>query len=55
MLCESDGGRNTMEKARALVNVRNIILVCQYYKTYTQIEGRARRRKITRARSETAP
>ena len=39
-----------MEKAYALVNVRDINLVCQHYKTYAQIEGRARRRKITRAR-----
>ena len=39
-----------MEKAFALVNVRDINLLCQHYKTYAQIEGRARRRKITRAR-----
>ena len=39
-----------MEKAYALVNVRDINALCQYYKTYAQIEGRARRRKITRAR-----
>jgi hypothetical protein len=39
-----------MEKAHALVNVRDINLICQYYKTYAQIEGVARRRKITRAR-----
>ena len=39
-----------MEKAHALVNVRDINLICQYYKTYTQIEGRARRQKVTRAR-----
>jgi len=39
-----------MEKAHALVNVRDINLICQNYKTYAQIEGRARRRKITRAR-----
>ena len=39
-----------MEKAFALVNVRDINLLCQYYKTYAQIEGRARRQKITRAR-----
>ncbi len=39
-----------MEKAHALVNVRDINLLCQHYKTYAQIEGRARRRKITRAR-----
>ncbi len=28
-----------MEKARALVNVRDINLICQYYKTYAQIDG----------------
>ena len=39
-----------MEKAHALVNVRDINLICQYYKTYAQIEGRATSRKITRAR-----
>ena len=39
-----------MEKAHALVIVRAINLVCQHYKTYAQIEGRATRRKITRAR-----
>ena len=39
-----------MEKARALVNVRDINLICQYYKTYAQLEGMTRRRKITRAR-----
>ena len=39
-----------MENAYALVNVRDINLVCQHYKTYAQIEGRARRWKITRAR-----
>lgn len=39
-----------MEKARALVNVRDINLLCQHYKTYVQIEGMIRRRKITRAR-----
>ena len=38
-----------MEKAHALVKVRDINLICQHYKTYAQIEGRARRRKITRA------
>ena len=38
-----------MEKAHALVNVRDINLICQYYKTYAQIEGRARRQKFTRA------
>ena len=41
-----------MEKARALVNVRDINLLCQHYKTYAQIEGVARRRKITRARRQ---
>ncbi len=39
-----------MEKTRALVNVRDINLLCQHYKTYAQIEGLARKRKITRAR-----
>jgi len=39
-----------MEKAFALVNVRDINMLCQYYKTYAQIEGETRRRKITRAR-----
>jgi hypothetical protein len=39
-----------MEKARALVNVRDINLICRYYRTYVQIEGMTRRRKITRAR-----
>ncbi len=39
-----------MEKAHALVIVRDINLVCQHYKIYAQIEGRATRRKITRAR-----
>jgi hypothetical protein len=39
-----------MEKEHALVNVRDINLLCQHYKTYAQIEGRARRQKITRAR-----
>jgi hypothetical protein len=39
-----------MEKAHALVNVRDINLLCQHYKTYAQIEGRTRRRKIPRAR-----
>ena len=38
-----------MEKAHALVNVRDINLICHNYKTYAQIEGRVRRRKITRA------
>jgi len=39
-----------MEKAHALVNVRDINLICHYYKTYAQIEGVTRRRKITRSR-----
>ena len=39
-----------MEKAYVLVNVRDINLLCQHYKTYAQIEGITRRRKITRAR-----
>ena len=37
-------------KARALVNVRDINLICQHYKTYAHIKGMTRRRKITRAR-----
>jgi len=39
-----------MAKAYALVNVRDINSLCQHYKTYAQIEGQTRRRKITRAR-----
>ncbi len=39
-----------MEKAHALVNVRDVNLLCQHYKTYAQIESQARRRKISRAR-----
>ena len=39
-----------MEKAYALVTVRDINLLCQHYKTYAQIEGQTRSRKITRAR-----
>ncbi len=39
-----------MGKAYALVNVRDINMLCQHYKTYAQIEGETRRRKITRAR-----
>jgi hypothetical protein len=50
MLYVSKGERRTMEKAYALVTVRDINLLCQYYKTFAQIEGQARRRKITRAR-----
>lgn len=50
MLCMSNEGKYIMENARALVNVRDINLICQYYKTYAQIEGMTRRRKITRAR-----
>src|SRR6266571_7276102 len=45
----SNGGEHSMEKAFVLVNVRDINLLCQHYKTYAQIEGRARRQKITRA------
>jgi hypothetical protein len=50
MLSVSNGGRGMMEKAQALVSVRDINLLCQHYKTYAQIEGLTRRRKITRAR-----
>jgi hypothetical protein len=39
-----------MEKAYTLVNIRDINLVCQHYKTYAQIEGQSRRQKVTRAR-----
>lgn len=39
-----------MEKAYALVTVRDINLLCQHYQTYAQIEGQSKRRKITRAR-----
>ena len=39
-----------MEKAYALVNVRDINALCQHYKTYAQIEGETRRRKINHAR-----
>jgi hypothetical protein len=39
-----------MEKARALVHVRDINLICHYYNTYAQIEDMTRRRTITRAR-----
>ena len=39
-----------MEKAYALVNVRDVNLICQHYKAYAKIEGRSRRRRITRAR-----
>lgn len=39
-----------MEKGYLLVNVRDINLICQHYKTYAQIAGQTRRRKITRAR-----
>jgi len=39
-----------MEKAYLLVTVPDINLLCQHYKTYAQIEGETRRRKINRAR-----
>jgi len=39
-----------LEKAYALVNVRDINLLCQHFKTYAQIEGETRKRKINRAR-----
>jgi hypothetical protein len=38
------------QQAHALVHVRDINLLCQYYNTYAQIEGWSRHRKITRAR-----
>jgi len=50
MLGMSNKGKYVMEKARALVHVRDINLICHYYKTYAQIEGMTRRRTITRAR-----
>jgi len=40
------------QRAHALVNVRDINLLCQYYKTYAQIEGWSRHRKITRAQKK---
>ncbi len=39
-----------MEKDYALVTVRDINLLCQHFKTYAQIEGQTRRRRITKAR-----
>ena len=39
-----------MDKAFALVTVRDINLLCQHFKTYAQIEGQARRQKITKVR-----
>ena len=39
MLWVSNERRYMMEKARALVNVRDINLICRAYKTSTQIEG----------------
>ncbi len=38
-----------MEKAYLMVTVRDINLLCQHYKTYAQIEGETRRRKINRS------
>jgi hypothetical protein len=38
------------QQAHALVSTRDINLLCQYYKTYAQIEGWKRHRKITRVR-----
>ena len=43
-----------MEKARALVNVRDINLICSFYKTYAQIEGMTRRRKSREPAGEVA-
>ncbi len=37
MLSVSKGGVHTMEKAFALVNVRDINLLCQHYKTYARV------------------
>jgi hypothetical protein len=40
-----------MGQAHALVNVRDVNLICQEYgKVYALIEGETRRRKINRAR-----
>jgi hypothetical protein len=39
-----------MENTYLMVTVRDINLLCQHYKTYAQIEGETRRRKINRAR-----
>jgi hypothetical protein len=39
-----------MEKSQELVNIRDMNLICQYYKTYAEIEGMDRRRKIMRSR-----
>jgi hypothetical protein len=50
MLWVGNEGRYVMEKARAVVTVRDINLICHFYKTYAKIEGVTRRRKITRAR-----
>lgn len=38
------------EEEYLMVTVRDINLLCQHFKTYAQIEGQTRRRKITRAR-----
>ena len=50
MLCVSGGRRQMLEKAYALVSVRDINVLCQHFKTYAQIEGQTRRQKINRAR-----
>jgi len=50
MLWVSNERRYMMEKAGALVNVRDINLICRAYKTSARIEGVARRRTIMRAR-----
>ncbi len=52
MLHMSNGGKESMEQARALVNVRDINLICQSYTISAHIESMARRRKITRARRQ---
>jgi hypothetical protein len=39
-----------MDKPFALVTIRDINLLCQHFKTYAQLEGQSRRRKITRVR-----
>lgn len=38
------------EEEYLMVTVRDINLLCQHFKTYAQIEGQTRRRKITRVR-----
>lgn len=37
-----------MEKAHALVNVRDINLICQYYKTSAQVEAKSQDARSSR-------